>query len=272
MEISLDGMRRTIALEARSGDSALRVALNKLPAFFAQARSSLTNGLVDNVVALFKPHDLEWAGKKLAAIPYGHIRMEGFPCVPGLKVPYPTYADTLVDCLSFAKGVQADYLDPYLNYLAVKLANSSALRNHAHEGHMDLFTGTHAAKATQILLSSFATNSDKAVQPYGKLFRRQGDWATFIAQAKHVNALFGSLDNVKLRGSVERVSELMGTLSQRIKEHPDVYAMSSEVIETITRGAVVCAQVVEAYGLIVSRAAAFQLALEALVAKVKAMP
>lgn len=267
--LSLEAHHRTITLEARTGtEASLQQALTRLPEFFKSARKKLVDAFSHPIDALFPAKNLAWAVAQLNEIPYPQMRSVDVPCVPGINVDYLTYTTRLADDARLCKRFEADYFDPFIDFLSRKLNNPDGLRSLAPDASIDHITmaelNVHNAAMGKLL-----TKDDKTSKGYSRVIRRNADWAEVMAHSKTIHEVFTQTDHDRFKAKAERANNLLGTLIQRLTHDHELYKISAPVLKTIVDKGYILAVAAEFYGFTYRRALVLDNALDLMIEAVK---
>lgn len=249
MKLSLQAQFDTLSVEARVGDSSLQKALTRLPAFFKDVGAKLTDAIAAPIQSLFVPKDIAWAASQLEKTNYADMRTVSLPCVPGVKSDYLTYVGVLDSAAAYAKQIETIFLDPLITYLAAKISNPDALRTLAPDASLDGLTLTTLNQLNKAVMGTIDPHHDTALQPYGKLIKRNADWAQVAKHALNIHQAFAQIDQLAFQRKVQRLDELLGTLIGRVTRDSGLYKVSGKSLTLLAEKAYYAATAVEFYGL-----------------------
>jgi hypothetical protein len=271
LSLSLDAQYRTISIEAQGSTDSLQSALSRLPSFFKDVNDKLSQVFQSSIDAFWKPKDLSWAAGVLQKHNYMDLRETELPALPSLRSDYLTYTRALAKDAELSRTVLRQYIEPLAKAVAVYLGDKDGLRQrHPVETlhHFDLKPFSAQLRVTSRLLDPTRA---MAMQPYGRLIRRQNDWSEVLKHIDDISRIFAEADHASFSYSVERVNDLLGKLLRRVTEEPEAYKVSGPTLDVLTKAAYVTATAVEFYGLTYKRAMALEEAMEHLVEAVKAI-
>lgn len=269
MNLSLQAQYDTLSVEALAGESSLQKALTRLPAFFKAVGTKLTEAVAQPIQALFVPKDIAWAASELAKTNYADMRAVNLPCVPGVKVDYLTYVAVLDEAAQYAKQLEVLFLDPLITYLAGKLNQPDGLRSLAPDPSLQDLTLTTLNQLNKAIAQVTDSHRDMAYQPYGKLIKRNADWAAVVSHAEAIHQAFVETDHLAFQRKVQRVDELLGLLIQRVTHDHELYKVSGKALTLLAEKAYFTATAVEFYGLTYRRASVLDYQLGQLVEAVR---
>lgn len=249
MKLSLQAQFTTLSVEALAGEASLQKALTRLPAFFKDVGTKLADAVAAPIQALFVPKDVTWAAEVLSKTNYADMRTVSFPCVPGLKGDYLTYITALSKATHYARQIEVLFLDPLITYLAAKISNPEALRSLAPDASLDSITLTMLNQLTRTMAAVTDAHHDAATQPYGKLIKRNSDWAQVAVHAQEIHHAFAQSDQLAFQRKVQRVDELLGALIKRVTQDSTLYKVSGKSLTLLAEKAYYTATAVEFYGL-----------------------
>lgn len=250
-----------ISLEAISGGASVAQALSRLPLYLDNAKQFYVKNIGEPVKTLFAKKDLVWFAQKVQPVSYVDLREVEVFVPAGLKTDLLSYSDVLLEAASYTNTFRLEVLDPFTKWLAGKLAEPSSLNSLRPALEIEGFEKRDLDKITKKLTACFDEKAANGVAPYGKAVKRNADWTKIVANAVELQARFLKDDHMLVLQQMNKTTDLLDTLLNRIQQEPETYQVSGPVVSSIAKVAYAVAKEIEFYGIVRFRTEEFSHAL-----------
>lgn len=246
--------RDVITLESSSGAVALEHAVGRLPDFFLNVRATFSKYLSQPATMLFQKRDITTVAERTKNKAYTELRGQEAFVPPGLKVDYLSYAQTLSEGAKQMRLIRQEVLLPFASWLGTKLGNPSSLSTLTI--NLDV-SGLHlhsVEKLEKKIQSCFNLQGrQEAMTTYGQVIKRNADWLPLAKEVDYLTTSFNETQNAEIIELVNRCTNQIDTLMQRMQEDPQQYKISPPAVAALVNLCYEIACELEFYGLLRNR-------------------
>lgn len=169
---------------------------------------------------------------------------------PGMTATYPDFLDALEASQDVIDRIVPDTLQPSILYFTMLLGNPESLSGVTRrtEEAAIKFQTKEIEQAKKKLAACYAKNGNEGKRAYGDVFRRNQDWLDVNQRIEKLMDRMNQSSAGIMTEKVNELVELMDRLVVRMKQSPDVYAVSGVTGKSMAAIAMNLGQVVEFYG------------------------
>lgn len=269
----LEETSKVMSLEAHCGGASLESAVARVPSFVDKLKtffSDWTSSIkFSGGSAVFKkPVDFLRAIGKTT---YSDFKQVNLFVPQGLRVNYVTYQDKLLAAMTFILKTEEDFIDPYIKWLGVRVGQPTALASTMSGfGDADILKKDKLVEVERAMQECFAPNGQRSSEvPYMSAIGRQGDWTVVSENLTTLTSTLGEDYHKRLMGKMDRIEDLLTTISKRMVESPEVYKLSPTTVAEMVTGAYASAKYFEFYGITRYRVDEFRKSVEDSISKLE---
>lgn len=211
---SLDSQHTVISLEAMTLSQVFEVNQSKLPRFLNDTMRFLKNKL-----SIFSPSVLNVDDRKLApylkTIDYATLMPLRVITLEKFNSTWLDYTNLLAKAHTEVMPIQTDLLKPFETFLGVTLNNPENMKSIANIASLPKRNNKDYVGLNGEFGKAFSGRPG-AHLTYGEVVQRNADVATVVIGINNLNQDFAKLHRNDLIKNVNRISELLGLLMQKM--------------------------------------------------------
>lgn len=224
-----------IAMEAITPHQSMEGIIERLPSFFTDVKSFLSDMFATKEVGSVGFMDVNGTGRRVRSTQYTDLTDVVVFTPPGLAVSYQEYFDVLNRAQNIAEVIPKDTLRPFAIWIAVMLSNPERLGSLHSERDVENYQEHDIAGIKKEIAACFERGGVQTESTFGQVFRKSSDWETVAQLANALNERVSALKNSTYVDLVKQITESLDLLLVRIKEEPVEYRTSGNAMQVIAK-------------------------------------
>ncbi len=242
--------RDEISMEVIATDAAPTGIAAKLAGLLDQASDYLNKTVLQKLGDIFTTKDLAWVALNINRRAYSDMRGMAMVAPQGFKGTLVDYGAALIKAAEEVDDLEKQVLAPFAVWLSNALSDPASVRSLTNTLKIPGLQHLNY-DAQQKRLDTFFPDKANLNQPiYGDLFKRQGDWNDLNQQIKKLNTIYSNGKFEQVQKKIPDVSQLLGTLVQRLNEENSEFQFSSIQTDALSKVTYQIAEQIEFYGVL----------------------
>lgn len=179
---------------------------------------------------------------------YPNLRHVKIAIPAGMSATYMEYLSALEPAVGISEKLLSEVLTPFSRWLAEGLSDPDKLRSFSRSSGVREFTPHDTDGVALRIGECFTKGSNANITQFKNAFARNADVKEVYDRTAALNERFIRIDRKQVLTMVDRVSENLDRMAERIGEEGNEYEMSKPTVELLAKMSYTVAQEIEFYG------------------------
>lgn len=232
---SLDIAAQVIGMEALNSSQILQALPARLPAFVSDVKLFVSNMLHANDVKVLGAIESRRLEKELPKQNYVILSEVTVFVPPSVNVDWMTYLDAVNQSQAIVELLKEETLAPTLRWLSLLLSAPESLASLRSSLQVSGIKFHDLEKVKKQLQKCYSSNGADSEVPYGKAFKRNGDFLVCIKRVNELNDRLANINRSEIIDMVNEITAAMDKLLIRMKQNPEQYKVSGITMNDLSR-------------------------------------